>query len=253
MFFFHMWKECIGMSVCLHRYFSRKGFKCGHGMQLVLYICGCMASQGPPLWWASKHRRHHNHCETAKDPHSPVVFSHFYAWTGWVYGFGAEGLFGSGHDEEYRSDHLEFPELAFGENIYWLPPLFSHVFTYYKYGPAHVVYVSLMSAVLCMLITLYFNVAFHSHGDDGDDHEHGVMDKSRAKFFANPTGRCRARDIPLDPLSKILGEAHHGWHHKFPLAYKRPGIDAPYWLFILPLKQVGLLWGENRMIETMVK
>ncbi|GMH48325.1 hypothetical protein TL16_g00267 [Triparma laevis f. inornata] len=251
MFVIYMWKESVCMSVCLHRYFSHKGFKCGRIMQFGLYILGCMASQGPPLWWASKHRRHHNHCDTSKDPHSPVVYSKFYAWTGWVYGIGAEGPFGAGHDEEYINDHLQFPELAMGENLYWVPPLISHLGFLYFYGKGEAIFISLMSAVLCQLLTLYFNVLFHSHGDDDHD-DKSVVDKARAHLFANPDGECRARDIPADPLSNIFGEAHHGWHHRFPLAHKRPGIDAPYWLFILPLKSLGLLWGKNNMAEVKV-
>ena len=45
MFLFYLWKECIPMSVCLHRYFSHKGFKCGRVTQFMLYIGGCLASQ----------------------------------------------------------------------------------------------------------------------------------------------------------------------------------------------------------------
>jgi hypothetical protein len=45
MFLIYLWKECIPMSVCLHRYFSHKGFKCGRVTQFALYIGGCLASQ----------------------------------------------------------------------------------------------------------------------------------------------------------------------------------------------------------------
>ena len=45
MFLIYLWKECIPMSVCLHRYFSHKGFKCGRATQFALYIGGCLASQ----------------------------------------------------------------------------------------------------------------------------------------------------------------------------------------------------------------
>ena len=45
MFLIYVWKECIPMSVCLHRYFSHKGFKCGRVTQFALYIGGCLASQ----------------------------------------------------------------------------------------------------------------------------------------------------------------------------------------------------------------
>lgn len=45
MFLFYLWKECVPMSVCLHRYFSHKGFKVGRVTQFVLYLGGCLASQ----------------------------------------------------------------------------------------------------------------------------------------------------------------------------------------------------------------
>merc|ERR1719469_553638 len=79
------WKTAVPMSVSLHRYFAHNAFKCGRGAQFILFCLACLASQGPPLWWASKHRRHHAYCDTELDPHSPVVWSAAYAWLGWVY------------------------------------------------------------------------------------------------------------------------------------------------------------------------
>merc|ERR1719352_2024244 len=100
------------MSACLHRYFSHKGFKCGRVTQFALHVTGCLASQGPPLWWASKHRRHHAHCDTPLDPHSPVVYSDLYAWIGWAYTVELV----KGTDEEYVQDLMRFPELAMAEH-----------------------------------------------------------------------------------------------------------------------------------------
>jgi hypothetical protein len=198
MFVWYLWKECVPMSTCLHRYFSHKGFKCGRVTQFGLYLLGCLASQvrarqgdrksntarrqpgarsrppatrvthaataaasaltittphtafrparsrvyprrchafqaapfrdsnflglpipsltdkktfpfllcllptqGPPLWWASKHRKHHGHCDTKEDPHSPVAYSKMYAWLGWAYLPSGDGPFGRGHDQDY--------------------------------------------------------------------------------------------------------------------------------------------------------
>ena len=75
----YLFREIFGMSLALHRYFSHKGFSCGRVTQFILWWLGCMASQGPPLWWASKHRRHHAKCDTEEDPHTPVCFNSFYA------------------------------------------------------------------------------------------------------------------------------------------------------------------------------
>lgn len=204
-----------------------------------------LLTQGAPLWWASKHRRHHAHCDTKADPHSPVAFSKLYAWMGWVYSSQGEGPFGSGHDQEYMQDHLAFPELAFMENFYWVPVFGVHALFYATLGPAWAVYCSMMSGVLCQSLTLYFNVMFHSHPDP-------VTEAEKAKF-ANANGTCRAVDIPLDPLANTFGEAYHGWHHKHPLAYKRPGLDLPYWTLIKPALALGIFWGPNKMHEVKVK
>ena len=133
MFLLFCWKECVPMSGCLHRYWSHKSFKCGRATQFVLYLLACLASQAGPLWWASKHRRHHTHCDTENDPHSPVQQSKLYAWIGWVYLFEAEGAFGSGVDEDYIVDHMRYPELAFMENFFYVPILLLH-YAFYCYG-----------------------------------------------------------------------------------------------------------------------
>ena len=379
MFLIYVWKECIPMSVCLHRYFSHKGFKCGRVTQFALYIGGCLASQvrkkrptspvfyvreprvfharratrrrgietrrgerggglalhvragrpnrtrdardppprahrvrlgfgrtdrlcsgllrtilyarggatnkrdvknayvsrltfcrgararsgwcltvlppfpslcllsdrlfvssqGAPLWWASKHRRHHAHCDTKADPHSPVAFSKLYAWMGWCYSPKGEGPFGSGHDQEYMQDHLAFPELTYMENFYWVPVFAVHAGFYASLGPAWAVYCSMMSGCLCQCLTLYFNVMFHSHPEPTTEAE--------GAKFANAKGTCRAVDLPFDPLANTFGEAYHGWHHKHPLAYKRPGLDLPYWTLIKPALALGIFWGPNKM------
>jgi len=66
-------KEGFCMSVCLHRYAAHAAFKTHWATSLALGWLGCMAGQGGPIWWASKHRCHHKHCETPRDPHSPKM------------------------------------------------------------------------------------------------------------------------------------------------------------------------------------
>ena len=66
------------MSVCLHRYFAHQAFKTSRPMQCLVAIGGCHAWQGNPLWWASKHRRHHKHCDGPEDPHSWKQTSYLY-------------------------------------------------------------------------------------------------------------------------------------------------------------------------------
>jgi stearoyl-CoA desaturase (delta-9 desaturase) len=62
-----------GVEVGFHRLFAHKAFKAGPLTQCTLAILGSMAAQGPLIYWAATHRRHHVHSDTVEDPHSPHV------------------------------------------------------------------------------------------------------------------------------------------------------------------------------------
>jgi stearoyl-CoA desaturase (Delta-9 desaturase) len=66
-----------------HRYFAHQAFRTGRLTQFVFAVLGASAAQRGPLWWASHHRHHHVHADTAEDPHSPR--RHGLAWShlGW--------------------------------------------------------------------------------------------------------------------------------------------------------------------------
>src|ERR1041385_7134357 len=61
----------IGVEVGYHRYFSHGAFKCGTPMRVALAVLGSMSFQGPVIWWAASHRRHHKYSDRPQDPHSP--------------------------------------------------------------------------------------------------------------------------------------------------------------------------------------
>jgi stearoyl-CoA desaturase (delta-9 desaturase) len=62
----------LGMEAGLHRYFSHKSFVASAPLKVLLCIFGSMCFQGPPLFWATVHRRHHAYSDKPGDPHSPV-------------------------------------------------------------------------------------------------------------------------------------------------------------------------------------
>jgi stearoyl-CoA desaturase (delta-9 desaturase) len=220
-FMLYLWKEMIPMSTVLHRYFTHRGFKCNRLIQFVFYLIGCLASQGGPIWWASKHRRHHAKCDTVDDPHSPIAFSKMYAWLGWVYLVNSEGPLGSGVDIEYVSDLMEFPELVYMESFHMIPVITMHYIFYIYGGIGYCVFVSMLSSIMCQALTLYFNVMAH-----------GNKETSKS---------CKALDNPSDTLSNLFGEAYHEWHHTHPIEFHRPGIDLPFYLFINPLIAMGVI------------
>ncbi|MFC5476071.1 acyl-CoA desaturase [Paraherbaspirillum soli] len=62
----------FGVEGGLHRFFSHRAFKAGPLVTMLIGILGCMAAQGPILFWAATHRMHHVFTDRDGDPHSPV-------------------------------------------------------------------------------------------------------------------------------------------------------------------------------------
>jgi stearoyl-CoA desaturase (delta-9 desaturase) len=70
--FFAFWAATMfGIEAGYHRYFSHRAFRAGRGFEAALVILGSMAFQGPAVWWAAVHRRHHRFADDHGDPHSP--------------------------------------------------------------------------------------------------------------------------------------------------------------------------------------
>ena len=78
----------VCMSAVLHRWAAHAAFACSYPMAIILAILGCLATQGGPVWWGSKHRVHHAYCDRARDPHSPRLLGLIgaFAWFGKVCG-----------------------------------------------------------------------------------------------------------------------------------------------------------------------
>jgi stearoyl-CoA desaturase (delta-9 desaturase) len=61
----------IGIELGFHRYFSHSAFQTNSLIKASLAILGSTAGQGPPIYWAANHRRHHQYSDTMGDSHSP--------------------------------------------------------------------------------------------------------------------------------------------------------------------------------------
>lgn len=69
----------IGIEMGFHRYFSHGAFQTNSVVKAILAILGSTAGQGPPIYWAANHRRHHQYSDVQGDAHSPHLHG-----TGWV-------------------------------------------------------------------------------------------------------------------------------------------------------------------------
>jgi stearoyl-CoA desaturase (delta-9 desaturase) len=61
----------FGVECGFHRYISHNAFKTSSFGRYILVVLGSMASQGPAIFWAATHRRHHVFSDEDGDPHSP--------------------------------------------------------------------------------------------------------------------------------------------------------------------------------------
>lgn len=61
----------LGVTAGFHRLVTHGSFKTAPALRAMLIALGSMAGQGPVLFWAAVHRRHHRFSDRAEDPHSP--------------------------------------------------------------------------------------------------------------------------------------------------------------------------------------
>ena len=206
------------MSVCLHRYFAHRAFKASRSVSFVLGCLSTLAGQFGPLWWASKHVRHHKFCDKPGDPHSWSHTNFLYAWMGWTY-------YECTTDWEYVPQEFMHPELIFVNNFHFIPQLIVAVLLRHIAGTARMFYWFVIPCFATYMITSLFNITNHPSSPLG-----------KANI------RCLALEAPGTTMFHLIGEGVHDHHHKFPRRAHRPGIDLPYWFFLAPLQKLGLIW-----------
>lgn len=61
----------LGVTIGYHRLFTHRAFEASPVVAWTIGILGSMSVQGPLIWWAAKHRQHHQYSDEELDPHSP--------------------------------------------------------------------------------------------------------------------------------------------------------------------------------------
>mmetsp|Transcript_67766 Transcript_67766/g.112663 ORF Transcript_67766/g.112663 Transcript_67766/m.112663 type:complete len:373 (-) Transcript_67766:192-1310(-) len=229
-------KLSVCMTTILHRWAAHAAFKCSYPMSVVLVLLGCLATQGGPIWWASKHRCHHKFCDTLRDPHSPKI-------RGLI---GAFAWFGKEHkyiDLEFYPPHLRGALLMLIDTYAFVPTLIEFCLAYRAVGLVGF-YVAYVSGGFCKAGTLWFNVSNHPPAQLANTLGclSADMGPSRQKLVTPNVFFTFIMAITT-PLTTLIGEATHHHHHQYAdLAHRPGGVDLPYYLFILPLEALGLVW-----------
>ncbi|HEY9678216.1 MAG TPA: acyl-CoA desaturase [Drouetiella sp.] len=80
---FYTW-HAMGITIGYHRLLSHRSFTTSKPVEYFWVLAGYLAFEGSPIWWATIHRAHHKHVDTALDPHSPRASGFWYSFTGWL-------------------------------------------------------------------------------------------------------------------------------------------------------------------------
>ena len=103
------WLRMFGVTAGYHRYFSHRAFATSRAFQFVLALIAQSTFQKSVLWWAAKHRHHHQHSDMLEDVHSPRHTGFLYSHLGWI--------FARRHD---TADLATIPDLARYPELRWL-------------------------------------------------------------------------------------------------------------------------------------
>jgi stearoyl-CoA desaturase (Delta-9 desaturase) len=218
----------MGVHTGYHRYFSHRSFRTYQWFEFILGCSGCLAFQNGPLWWASKHRHHHQFADTGNDLHSPTK-GFWHSHIGWLWSKHADDI-----DCMLIPDLLRPIPMWIESNQAWI----------------HIIYVStvclvggwngvlawwVMPVVLCWHTTFATNSFCHTIGS----HPHKCP----------PYDFCMARNNFLVAIAN-LGEGWHSNHHANPSRchhgfYRWYQLDIVY-IVLLLLEKLHIVWGLNR-------
>jgi len=192
-----------------------------------------LSGQRGPLWWSSKHRRHHRFSDTANDPHSAAVDGIWYGLAGWYTDKSELQV-----DVPFVVPSLLTPELAVLDRLFFIPNLIEYAVLYHFFGWAVALYVGFASSTISLCATLWFNLEFHSGEESGSGYGTAV-DATWSMFARLFLGAFLINfgiyvvsgspiwfaTLPIYLAYFLVGEHKHNHHHQHPNAAKRPGVD----------------------------
>jgi stearoyl-CoA desaturase (delta-9 desaturase) len=195
---------------------------------LALFL-GAAAFEQSALTWASTHRDHHRHADTALDPYG-IDKGFFYAHIGWMLFWKHEPDFSNVKDLEkdrmIRHQHRHYLAWALAAGV--LLPIGIGAMLGQALGAFFL--------TVCVRLTIVHHATF-------------CINSFSHKFGSAPhDARSTARDNWFIALL-TNGEGYHNYHHRFPADY-RNGFRWYHWdpskWTILLLERLGLAWDLKR-------
>lgn len=204
-----------------HRYFSHRSYSTSRIFQFVLAVLAQSSAQKSVLWWAAKHRHHHQHSDTPSDVHSPVRRGFAYSHVGWI--------FDRRHDATDLSkvaDLAAWPELRVLHRFELVPAIVLAALCFAAAGWSGLIVGFFWSTVLLHHATFCINSLAHTHGTK----RFVTGDESRNNWF-------------LALLT--MGEGWHNNHHAYQTSARQGfrwwEIDPTYYV-LSALSLFGIVW-----------
>lgn len=214
----------IGVTVGFHRFATHRGFKTSPVVELVFFILGSMAVEGPVITWTADHWKHHKHSDRPGDPHSPTE-GFIHAHIGW--------MFGTNHGiPEQDAKHLLKDRVAVFVNRTFVLWVAIGLFVPYLFdGWRGVLWGGLVRVFLLHHVTWSVNSICHQFGR----RDYETPDQSGNQWLVGIIG---------------LGEGWHNNHHAFPESafhgLKWWQIDLSAYV-IRGMERLGLISGVRRV------
>jgi stearoyl-CoA desaturase (delta-9 desaturase) len=153
------WLRIFFIGAGYHRYFSHRAYSTSRAFQLILALGAQSTTQKSVLWWATQHRHHHLHSDTARDLHSPRQKGFWYSHVGWIFAR-RQGSF----ELVKIADFAKFPELMWLNRFEQLPSVALAVICYLVAGWPGLVVGFFWSTVLVYHGTFCINSLAHVRG-----------------------------------------------------------------------------------------
>ncbi|WP_320826600.1 acyl-CoA desaturase [Reinekea sp.] len=227
-----------GVEIGFHRLFSHNSFVPVRGVKIAFAIMGSMGFQGPLIWWAAMHRRHHRFTDQKNDPHSPYFKSNGESFEGKGIGKRIVGFFHAHMNWVWQSESIQFDVWkTYVKDLYRDKDLFFIHVTYLYWlalglilpGFVGMVYYGSLKGFLIGtlwggLVRIFFSNHLSYWFINSVSHTFGSR-----QFETNDKS---TNSLPLLLALPTLGQNYHNNHHAFPfsgkMSYRRYEFDVGY-------------------------
>jgi stearoyl-CoA desaturase (Delta-9 desaturase) len=226
------WLRIFAIGAGYHRYFSHRAYSTSRVFQFFLAFLAQSSAQKSILWWAAKHRHHHQHSDTPQDVHSPRQKGFIYSHVGWI--------FARKHDVtdfEKVADLARYPELIWLDRYALVPPIMLAVLCLLLGGWSGLVVGFFWSTVIVYHATFCVNSLAHVSGAT----RYVTGDDSRNNWL-----------LALITMGEGWHNNHHAYQSSVRQGFKWWEIDPTYYV-LQALAWVGIVWDLKAPPEQLLR